>query len=158
MERTIRVTGKGKISVKPDTIRLIMTVEGTNKVYDKAVKESAEKTEKIKDMFENLGFVYLGPVDGHNLKSLEETLEAAKAAKKPVLVHVNTVKGKGYRPAEKNPGAFHGLAPKAIKQGNPEFISSDSFSAVFGDMAHLLEIGNLFFAACKHGVFMVRQK
>lgn len=56
MERTIRVTGKGKISVKPDTIRLIMTVEGTNKVYDKAVKESAEKTEKIKDMFENLGF------------------------------------------------------------------------------------------------------
>lgn len=84
-------------------------------------------------MFENLGFVYLGPVDGHNLKSLEETLEAAKAAKKPVLVHVNTVKGKGYRPAEKNPGAFHGLAPKAIKQGNPEFISSDSFSAVFGD-------------------------
>ncbi len=56
MERTIRVTGKGKISVKPDTIRLIMTVEGTNKVYDKVVKESAEKTEKIKDMFENLGF------------------------------------------------------------------------------------------------------
>lgn len=54
MERTIRVTGKGKISVKPDTIRLIMTVEGANKVYDKAVKESAEKTEKIKDMFENL--------------------------------------------------------------------------------------------------------
>lgn len=41
MERTIRVTGKGKISVKPDTIRLIMTVEGANKVYDKAVKESA---------------------------------------------------------------------------------------------------------------------
>lgn len=41
MERTIRVTGKGKVSVKPDTIRLIMTVEGTNKDYDKAVKESA---------------------------------------------------------------------------------------------------------------------
>ncbi|MGN1106208.1 MAG: 1-deoxy-D-xylulose-5-phosphate synthase, partial [Huintestinicola sp.] len=84
-------------------------------------------------MFENLGFVYLGPVDGHDLKRLEETLEAAKAAKKPVLVHVNTVKGKGYRPAEKNPGAFHGLAPKAMRQGDPEFISSDSFSAVFGE-------------------------
>lgn len=83
-------------------------------------------------MFENLGFIYLGPVNGHDLKSLEETLEAAKAAKKPVLIHVNTVKGKGYRPAEKNPGAFHGLAPKAIRQGNPEIISSDSFSAVFG--------------------------
>lgn len=84
-------------------------------------------------MFENLGFIYLGPVDGHDIKSLEETLEAAKAAKKPVLIHVNTVKGKGYRPAEKNPGAFHGLAPKAMRQGDPEFISSDSFSAVFGE-------------------------
>ncbi|MBP1545116.1 MAG: 1-deoxy-D-xylulose-5-phosphate synthase [Oscillospiraceae bacterium] len=84
-------------------------------------------------MFENLGFLYLGPVDGHDLKSLEETLSAAKAAKKPVLIHVSTVKGKGYRPAEKNPGAFHGLAPKAMQIGDPEFISSDSFSAVFGN-------------------------
>ncbi|MBQ5332358.1 MAG: 1-deoxy-D-xylulose-5-phosphate synthase [Oscillospiraceae bacterium] len=84
-------------------------------------------------MFENLGFIYLGPVDGHDLKSLEETLKAATAAKKPVLIHVNTVKGKGYRPAEKNPGAFHGLAPMAMKCGDPEIISSDSFSAVFGE-------------------------
>jgi 1-deoxy-D-xylulose-5-phosphate synthase len=83
-------------------------------------------------MFENLGFVYLGPVDGHDLESLEENLRAAKAAKKPVLIHVNTVKGKGYTPAENNPGAFHGVAPNAIKSGNPEIISSDSFSAVFG--------------------------
>ena len=83
-------------------------------------------------MFENLGFVYLGPVDGHDLESLEEYLRAAKAAKKPVLIHVNTVKGKGYRPAENNPGAFHGLSPLAMKKGNPEIISDNSFSAVFG--------------------------
>lgn len=49
-----------------------------------------------------------------------------------MLIHVNTVKGKGYTPAENNPGAFHGVAPNAIKSGNPEIISSDSFSAVFG--------------------------
>ncbi|MBQ7784223.1 MAG: 1-deoxy-D-xylulose-5-phosphate synthase [Oscillospiraceae bacterium] len=83
-------------------------------------------------LFENLGFVYLGPVDGHDLESLEEYLRAAKAAKKPVLVHVNTVKGKGYTPAEKNPGAFHGLSPLAMEKGNPEIITDDCFSSVFG--------------------------
>lgn len=83
-------------------------------------------------MFENLGFVYLGPVDGHNIENLEETLRAAKAAKKPVLIHVNTVKGKGYPPAEKNPGAFHGLAPLAMKNSDPEIISENCFSAAFG--------------------------
>lgn len=56
MERTIRVTGKGKLSVKPDTIRLIMTVEGTQDEYDKAVQRSAEMTEEIKDLFEQSGF------------------------------------------------------------------------------------------------------
>lgn len=91
-------------------------------------------------MFENLGFVYLGPVDGHDLASLEENLKAAKAAKKPVLIHVNTVKGKGYLPAEKNPGAFHGVAPLAMKNGNPEIISDDCFSSVFGrELTHLAD-------------------
>ncbi len=90
-------------------------------------------------MFENLGFVYLGPVDGHNIESLEQYLKAAKAAKKPVLVHVKTVKGKGYKPAEDNPGAFHGVAPKIMKMGNPEHISDDSFSAVMG--RELLALG-----------------
>ncbi|MCM1577849.1 MAG: 1-deoxy-D-xylulose-5-phosphate synthase [Ruminococcus sp.] len=90
-------------------------------------------------MFENLGFVYLGPVDGHNLESLEETLKAARAAKKPVLVHVKTVKGKGYKPAENNPGAFHGVAPRIMKMGDPEHISDDSFSAAMG--RELLALG-----------------
>lgn len=83
-------------------------------------------------MFENLGFVYLGPVDGHDLESLEQYLHAAKAAKKPVLVHVCTVKGKGYKPAENNPGAFHAVSPGAMKRGNPEIMDGNSFSAVMG--------------------------
>lgn len=91
-------------------------------------------------MFENMGFMYLGPVDGHDLVSLEENLRAARAADRPVLVHVQTVKGKGYAPAEKNPGAFHGVAPKAMKNGNPEIISENSFSAVFGkELSHLAD-------------------
>lgn len=56
MERTIKVTGKGNLSVKPDTIRLIMTSEGIQKEYDEAVQMSAEMTNNIKDLFEKLGF------------------------------------------------------------------------------------------------------
>ena len=83
-------------------------------------------------MFEDLGFVYLGPVDGHNVKELQEALESAKRIDKPVFVHVNTVKGKGFRPAEDNPGAFHGVPAKAYVNNDSDFISEDSFSAEFG--------------------------
>jgi len=83
-------------------------------------------------MFEDLGFVYLGPVDGHNIKELQEALESAKRIDKPVFIHVNTVKGKGFRPAEDNPGAFHGVPAKAYFNNDPDFISEDSFSAEFG--------------------------
>ncbi len=83
-------------------------------------------------MFEDLGFAYLGPVDGHNLPALEQTLRMAKRLKKPVVVHVNTVKGKGFAPAEKNPGAYHGVSQFDINNFNPEIISDDSYSATFG--------------------------
>ena len=53
MERTIRVTGKGRLSVKPDTIRLIMTIEGMQEEYDMAVAQSAAMTEEVKDLFVN---------------------------------------------------------------------------------------------------------
>lgn len=89
-------------------------------------------------LFENLGFVYLGPVDGHNLKSLEEALKAAKTYHCPVLVHVNSVKGKGYLPAEENPGEYHGVSKFDIMTGNPEVSSSDSYSCEFG--RYLLEL------------------
>ena len=56
MERTVRVTGKGNLSVKPDTVRLIMTVDGMQEEYDKAVEHSALMTEEIKNVFEELDF------------------------------------------------------------------------------------------------------
>jgi len=83
-------------------------------------------------MFEDLGFVYLGPVDGHDLYELEEVLTIARSLNKPVLVHVNTTKGKGYLPAEKNPGEYHGISKFDILTGNSEVSTSDSYSAVFG--------------------------
>ena len=62
-------------------------------------------------MFEDMGFAYLGPVDGHDLAQLTTTLEWAREMKRPVLVHVRTQKGHGYAPAEREPWKFHGVGP-----------------------------------------------
>ena len=82
--------------------------------------------------FEHFGFVYLGPVDGHDTEMLIRTLNRAKSIKKPVLVHVNSVKGKGYGPAEENPSKFHGVAPFYKENGNLKKESEYSFSSAFG--------------------------
>ncbi len=82
-------------------------------------------------MFEDMGFSYLGPVDGHDLMQLTATLEWAKEMKRPVLVHVRTQKGRGYAPAEREPGRFHGVGPFDAASGEiPP--AKESFSSVFG--------------------------
>ena len=81
-------------------------------------------------MFEDMGFVYLGPVNGHNLEELEEALSSAKKLKRPVFVHVNTIKGKGYKPAEINPGAFHAVSPSGDNKSDNSIQST--FSDEFG--------------------------
>ncbi|MDO4811909.1 MAG: 1-deoxy-D-xylulose-5-phosphate synthase [Eubacteriales bacterium] len=82
-------------------------------------------------MFEDMGFTYLGPVDGHNTEKLENTLRWAKELNCPVLVHVNTVKGKGYGPAEREPGLYHGVGAFDVNHG-VEKNKKEDFSAVFG--------------------------
>ncbi|MCQ2545169.1 MAG: 1-deoxy-D-xylulose-5-phosphate synthase [Clostridia bacterium] len=85
-------------------------------------------------LFEELGFKYIGPVDGHNIKEMCETLEHAKAINGPVLIHAVTDKGKGYSKAEENPGVFHGIGPFDVDTGIPlKKSSARSYSAVFGD-------------------------
>lgn len=71
-------------------------------------------------MFEEMGLEYIGPVDGHNLKSLIEILQKAKALKKPVIVHVQTLKGKGYEIAEGKEEKWHGVGPFDIESGDAE--------------------------------------
>ncbi|SDC02670.1 MULTISPECIES: 1-deoxy-D-xylulose-5-phosphate synthase [unclassified Candidatus Frackibacter] len=68
-------------------------------------------------LFEEFGFTYLGPIDGHNLEEVQKNLEYAKKIKGPVMVHTITTKGKGYPPAEKEPENFHGTSPFDIKTG-----------------------------------------
>ena len=83
------------------------------------------------NLFENFGFEYVGPVDGHDLESLCDAFERAKASDGPVLVHVDTIKGKGYSFAEKQPDAYHGVPQFNAKLGSCENRPQD-FSAVFG--------------------------
>lgn len=91
--------------------------------------------------FEEMGFYYIGPINGHNTATLTQAFEKAKRIKnKPVLVHVDTRKGKGYEYAEQNPGAFHGTPKFNIETGNPDISHENSYSSVFGE--YLTELAN----------------
>ena len=84
--------------------------------------------------FEELGFTYLGPVNGHDLKALKQVFERARRVDGPVLVHVYTKKGKGYPPAEKNPDTFHGVGRFDVKTGELiQHADNPTFTKVFGD-------------------------
>lgn len=90
--------------------------------------------------FEELGFFYMGPIDGHNLKGLVSTLEKAKSTPGPVLVHVITRKGKGYVPAENSAVKFHGIGPFDVTNGETSKKNKiPSYTSVFGQS--LLEEG-----------------
>lgn len=90
-------------------------------------------------IFENMGFTYLGPVDGHDLPSLISLLNAAKELREPVLVHVVTQKGRGYRFAEEDPAKFHGIGkfdPETGKKlGEKVKTYSDSFGETMVELA-----------------------
>ena len=83
-------------------------------------------------LFENMGFTYMGPVDGHDVVRLTRMLREAKDLRCPVLLHVHTVKGQGYGPAEADPGRFHGIGPFDVRTGSGK-PAAPSFSSVFGE-------------------------
>ena len=98
---------------------------------------------KIKDMvkylvvpgmlFEELGFTYLGPIDGHNIEDMIVVLQRARHIKGPVLVHVITEKGKGYPPAVENPDVFHGIGPFDVATGKVIKSGVKTYTQVFGE-------------------------
>ena len=96
-----------------------------------AINQKIRKRVYKNTFFEDLGFRYYGPIDGHNLDDLIDALSVAKAHNHAVLIHINTVKGKGYEFAEKNPSLFHGIGKFNIETGEP-LSSGDTFSSVFG--------------------------
>ena len=83
------------------------------------------------NLFSDFGLEYVGPLDGHNIKELEDTFRRVKKLKRPVVVHVLTKKGKGYSPAENAPSVFHGVGPFQISNGVMEKFYSMSFTEAF---------------------------
>ena len=82
--------------------------------------------------FEEMGITYLGPIDGHNIKHIQKSIEVAKRVNKAVLIHVCTKKGKGYLPAERKPAQFHGTPPFVVKTGQPaKAAKTESYTDVF---------------------------
>ena len=91
------------------------------------------------NIFDDLGFSYYGPINGHDLPTLLRTFESIRQMKTPVLVHVVTQKGRGYVPAEQNPGDYHGVSPFDPEQGVQPG-ASDTFSDIFSrDICQLAE-------------------
>ena len=84
-------------------------------------------------IFESMGFTYLGPVDGHNTEHLIELFQNAKSMDEPVVIHVLTHKGHGYKPAEENPRKFHGIGKFDPETGKPYAADCVTFSQVFGE-------------------------
>lgn len=96
------------------------------------IKSDIKSTMYESTFFEDLGFKYMGPIDGHNLEHLCEALDSAKLVNAPVLLHISTVKGKGYDFAEKSPSTYHGISKFNVETGEP-VSSGANFSSIFGD-------------------------
>lgn len=126
-------TRPGYLKTKENMEKLL---KGTPLVGQKALdtiktSKSALRTVLYKStLFEDMGFTYYGPIDGHDIVKMTEVLKLAQQCDRPVLVHVLTKKGKGYEYAEKNSTAFHGISKFDVETGEAE-PSKDSFSAQF---------------------------
>lgn len=130
-------TGEVYTRIKNDLESWLKNVEFGSDVLKviRRLKGSVKYLMVPTSIFEELGFTYLGPVDGHDLHGLLEILQKAKKIEGPVMVHVLTKKGKGYAPAEESPNKFHGTGPYDILTGkkivNPN--APISYTEVFGD-------------------------
>ncbi len=117
---------------------------GGDKIYafNHKIKTAVKKALINCSFFEEMGFHYLGPVDGHDVNRLVDMLEHAKSVNEPVLLHVVTQKGRGYGPAEQNPDAYHGVSAFDLEKGI-SLAGKPSFSTVFGEkLAQLAEKDN----------------
>ncbi len=130
--RTRRAYTKSNVSGKKIISKIPVIGKPIVKIVQR-MKRSIKQLVIPKMFFEDIGFRYLGPVDGHNIEELERMLKISKELDGPVLLHVLTKKGKGYKIAEENPDKFHATGPFDIETGKPKKVKSADFSKVFGD-------------------------
>ena len=130
--RTKKFYTKSNISIK----NMLLKVPGIGKPtvkFAQKVKRSVKQLIIPKMFFEEIGFTYLGPVDGHNILELENIFKLSKQINMPVLIHVITKKGKGYKFAESNPDKFHAIGPFNITTGMEINEKKVSYSQVLGN-------------------------
>ncbi len=130
--RTKKTYSKSSDVVK----KAVLKIPGIGKAIVKAViriKRSIKQLIIPKMFFEDIGFRYLGPVDGHDIEELERMLKISKQLEGPVLIHVLTKKGKGYEIAEKNPDKFHATGPFDLETGKSKKEKKKDYSKVLGE-------------------------
>ena len=130
--RTKKTYTKSNVSMKKIINKVPIIGKPTVKVIQR-LKRSIKQLIIPKMFFEDIGFTYLGPVDGHNIQELENILKLSKQIDNPVIIHVLTKKGKGYSIAEENPDKFHATAPFNIETGKVGKEKKKDYSKVFGD-------------------------
>lgn len=122
---------EAKLDVRKFLERFNIVGDALNKTLEK-IKEGIKYAVLPNVMFEHLGIKYIGPIDGHDIGGLIKAINNVKAINKPVLLHVITKKGVGYKPAEEAPYNYHGVAPFDIKTGKPIKQNKETYSDVFG--------------------------
>jgi len=128
-------TKPGYFRVKGNVETVLDKVPLVGKPIHRALSKSKSALKQVlynSTLFDDMGFYYYGPFDGHNLEQLMDVLENVKNIEHPVLLHVLTCKGKGYPFAEQNPGIFHGISNFDIETGKTP-PSGENFSRIFGN-------------------------
>lgn len=129
--RTKKLYTKSNLSGKK-IISKIPVIGKPTVIIVQRLKRSIKQLIIPKMFFEDIGFTYLGPVDGHDIEQLENIMRLSKQVTGPVLIHVLTKKGKGYKIAEENPDKFHATGPFDIETGKPKKEKKADYSKVFG--------------------------
>ena len=130
--RTKKLYTRTNNLIKKELSKIPIIGKPTVKIIQK-IKRAIKQMVIQRMFFEDIGFTYFGPVDGHNIEKLESVLTMSKQVNGPVLIHVLTTKGKGYEIAEKNPDKFHATSPFNIETGESKKSKSKDYSKVFGD-------------------------
>ena len=127
-------SSKDYLGAKARYRNLMQHIPGGKAIYNvtRNVKDWVKRSLIPTTIFENMGFTYLGPVDGHDLSELIPLLYVAREMRCPVLIHVMTQKGRGYAPAEREPSKFHGIGKFDPITGQTGGSGKESFSQAFG--------------------------
>lgn len=123
------------LGMKEHYREFLLKVPGGRGIYrfTRKIKDKLRRMLIPTNIFENMGFAYLGPVDGHDTENLIALLRIAKEMRRPVVLHVMTQKGKGYLPSEEHPKLFHGIGKFDPATGEPLKKSGRTFSDAFGE-------------------------